>query len=146
MVPKSECATHQQGAHSATPLGFIGPVVVVSELMGFIYMYNVRYTCMYMYMHTGLEEEYQACAHRREEKEGVLNDARAELNTIIVDVEQHTKRLSELESKEEDAKMISLTHPDKISQLREKIEFVLNVFSPTNSDTSIQEDRMDTAQ
>lgn len=85
---------------------------------------------------TGMEEEYQTCARRREEKEGVLNDARAELDTLIADVEHSTNRLSELKREEDNARTITSSHPATISQLREKIECALRILSSSLSVTT----------
>jgi hypothetical protein len=79
----------------------------------------------------GLEEEYQACARKREEKENILNDARAELEALISEVEHHTQRLSQLAGEEENAKNVTLSHPDTVGQLKEKLECVLNIFTPS---------------
>ena len=75
----------------------------------------------------GLEEEYQACARRREEKEAVLNDTRAEISALIAEVEHSTLRLTELKKDEENAKTVADSHPDTINQLREKIECALKI-------------------
>ena len=83
-----------------------------------------------------MEEEYQACARRREEKEGILNDARAELDALIADVERNTQRLSQMEKEKEEATSITLSHPDTVSQLRERIECVLNVLVPPSTSCS----------
>ena len=83
-----------------------------------------------------MEEEYQTCARRREEKEGFLNDARAELDTLIADVEHSTNRLSELKREEDNARTITSSHPATISQLREKIECALRILSSSPSVTT----------
>ena len=88
-----------------------------------------------MYYCTGVEEEYQACAKRREEKEGVLSDARAELNALISEVEHSTKRLSELQREEKNAKTVTSSHPDTISHLREKIECALRILTTSVATT-----------
>jgi vacuolar-type H+-ATPase subunit H len=77
----------------------------------------------------GLEEEYQAAARRRGEKEEVLSDARAELNALIAEVECNTRRLSQLKKDEENAKSVTSSHPDTVNQLREKIECALSVLT-----------------
>ena len=82
-----------------------------------------------------MEEEYQACAKRREEKEGVLSDARAELNALISEVEHSTKRLSELQREEKNAKTVTSSHPDTISHLREKIECALRILTTSVATT-----------
>lgn len=81
-----------------------------------------------MFDYAVIEEEYQACASRREEKESTLNDARAELEALIADVEQHTQRLSRLETEEEEAKNITLSHPQLVNSLTERIECVVSLF------------------
>ena len=93
------------------------------------YYYACCYYCAVV------EEEYQACASRREEKEGTLNDARAELEALIADVEQHTQRLSQLDREEEEAKIITLSHPELVSGLRERMECVLGLFATHKTDT-----------
>lgn len=114
----------------------------------YIHVYPSKcYTCIFnVCICVVLEEEYQACAHRREEKENILNDARAELEAMIAEVEQHTKRLSQLKQKEESAKDMSISHPDNISQLKDRIECALKVFTlqlatssqvETNSETDV---------
>ena len=95
-------------------------------------------------MLTGLEEEYQACAQRREEKEGILNDAHAELEALIADIERQTQRLTKLKNEEENAKRVTHTHPDEVSQLREKIECVQKAFTPSSATSD--ENSMDTTR
>ena len=92
-------------------------------------MYGVHHHLFDLLICAGIEEEYQTCARQREEKEEVLNDARAELDSLISDVEHITKRLSELEREEENAKIVASSHPDTISQLREKIECSLRILT-----------------
>ena len=94
-----------------------------------------------------LEDEYQACAHRREEKENVLNDAQAELAALVAEVERHTHKLSQLDRREEEAKLVPLTHPDMISQLREKSDSAQSLFTLTTTTTTVPEaESMDTSQ
>ena len=87
------------------------------------------YVCVCQYV-TVLEDEYQACAQKREEKENILNDARAELEALIADVERYTEQLSRLKREEDKAKDISVSHPDTVSQLRERVESALCVLTP----------------
>ena len=75
----------------------------------------------------GIEEEYQSCARQREEKEGILNDARAELDMLIADLKHSTNKLSELEQEKENAEAIVSSHPDTISQLEGKIDCALKI-------------------
>lgn len=102
---------------------------------------------MYMqnlYFVAGVEDEYQICAKRKEEKESVLNDAQANMNAMIVAVEQHTQTLSQLEKREEEAKHITETYPDRIKQLKIKTNSLLGLFSPAFATSEI--DSMDTSQ
>ena len=86
---------------------------------------------------SGLEEEYQICARKREEKESILNDARAELEALIADVEHYTQKLSQLVKEEENANNVTASHPDTIDQLKTRIECVLNIFTPLPSSDNI---------
>ena len=122
-----------------------------------VYMYIQFCTSAVMYIseicfyvkctHSGLEEEYQACVRKREEKENILNDARAELEALIVDVECHTDSLSQLAREEENAKDITFSHPDTVDHLKEKLKCVLNIFAPsTNCDKPVSEEDKPTSQ
>ena len=87
-----------------------------------------------------LEEEYQACAKRREEKESILNDARAELEALIADVERYTEQISQLKREEDKAKDISSSsHPDTVSQLRERVDCALCVFAPPTLSAQVEQ-------
>ena len=51
-------------------------------------------------------------------------------------MDRSTKRLSELQREEENAKTITNSHPDTISQLREKIECALRILTTSATTTS----------
>lgn len=93
-------------------------------------MHMHMYVCKLYICVAGVEEEYQTSARKREQSENVLNDARAELSALIAEVERQQQKLTHLNEREEEAKRITETYPDKISHLKEKTDSALHLFTP----------------
>ena len=69
----------------------------------------------------GVEEEYQSSAKKREEKENLFNDVRAELSSLIAEVERQQEKLRHLNQREEESKTVIGSHPERINRLKKKI-------------------------
>ena len=82
----------------------------------------------------GVEEEYQSSAKKREEKENFFNDVRAELSSLIAEVERQQEKLRHLNEREEEAKIVTSSHPERISRLKEKIDSTLHLLMPETDD------------
>ena len=82
------------------------------------------------YFPAGVEEEYQTSAKKREEKENSFNDVRAELSSLIAEVERQQEKLRHLNKREEESKTVISSHPERISRLKEKIDSTLHLLMP----------------
>ena len=87
----------------------------------------------------GVEEEYQSSAKKREEKENFFNDVRAELSSLIAEVERQQEKLRHLNQREEEAKIVIGSHPEKISRLKEKIDLTFHLLMPETDEDKVMD-------
>ena len=80
--------------------------------------------------HAAIEEEYQECLKRKQDKEAEFQDTKSEMDGLFIEVERYQARLEQLTQREAEASEDVATLPAKVSELKRKIRSAEELFTP----------------